>query len=118
MSCIPLMDFTLNERQWRAPPDKFSRDFLACPELLPVPESCEAALASDVALDEAPARPVAPMELLAFKDNDARESYAHFLRFRDMLLAAGTLEAYYLQLFPGTGGAAKSTFRLYLLTCW
>ena len=98
------MDFTLNERQWLAPPDKFFRDFLAGPELLPVPESCAAAVASDVALDEAPTRPVAPKELLAFKDNDARESDTHFLRFRDALLAAGTLEAYYLQPFPRTGG--------------
>ena len=118
MSCIPLMDFTLNERQWRAPPDKFSRDFLACPELLPVPESCAAALALDVPLDDAPTRPVAPKELLAFKDNDARESDTHFLRFRDALLAAGTLEASTCNYFRVRGGASKSTFRLCLLTCW
>ena len=104
MSCIPWMDFTLNERQWLAPPDKFFRDFLACSELLPVPESCAAALALDVPLDDAPTRPVAPKELLAFKDNDACESDTYFLRFRDALLAAGTLEAYYLQLFPRRGG--------------
>ncbi len=35
-------------------------------------------------------------------DGDVRESYLHFLRFRDALLAAGSLEAYYLSLFaPG-----------------
>jgi hypothetical protein len=37
-------------------------------------------------------------ELAAVQDDDARENYTVFLRFRDGLLAAGTLEAYYLQL--------------------
>ena len=35
----------------------------------------------------------------ALQDADARESYGLFLRFRDGLLDAGTLEAYYLGLF-------------------
>ncbi len=76
---------------------------MARPELAPVPESCAAELALHAALSDAPARPVAPEELLALKDLDARESYTLFLRFRDGLLAAGTLEAYYLQLFPRSG---------------
>jgi hypothetical protein len=41
---------------------------------------------------------VAPQELSALADDDARENYAVFLRFRDALVNAGTLEAYYLQL--------------------
>lgn len=99
-----LMDALLTKRQWLAPADDFFRSFLARPELSPVPESCAAELALHAALDNTPRRPVAHEELLALKDNDARESYTHFLRFRDTLLAAGTLEAYYLQLFPRTGG--------------
>jgi hypothetical protein len=49
-------------------------------------------------LATSPLRPVAPQELVALADDDARENYAVFLRFRDALLRAGTLEAYYLQL--------------------
>ena len=68
-----------------------------------MPESCEAELALHTALNDAPSKPVGSVELLALKDLDARESYAHFLRFRDGLLASGTLEAYYLKLFPRSG---------------
>ena len=94
------LDSSLAERIWLEPDDLFFRGFLARPELAPVPESCEAELALNTALNEAPLKPVAPVELLALEDLDVRESYAHFLRFRDGLLAAGTLEAYYQQLFP------------------
>ena len=82
------------------PTDDFLRLFLARPELAPVAESCTAECDLHAALFEQPARAVAPAALKAVQDADARESYAHFLRFRDGLLAAGTLEAYYLQLFP------------------
>ena len=91
------------EQTWLKPDDFFFRGFLARPELAPVPESCEAELALHTALNDAPLKPVEPDELVALKDLDARESYAHFLRFRDGLLAAGTLEAYYLKLFPRNG---------------
>ena len=83
--------------------DDFLRRFLTRPELAPVPESCVAELALHAALNDAPSRPVMADELRALQDADARESYTHFLRFRDGLLAAGTLEAYYQQLFPRSG---------------
>ena len=98
-----LADSSLTGHGWFQPTDDYFRRFLARPELVPVPESCVAELALHAALSDAPARPVAPEELLALKDPDARESYTLFLRFRDGLLAAGTLEAYYLQLFPRSG---------------
>ena len=82
------------------PSDDFFRLFLARPELAPVPESCPAELALHTALLASPTQAV---KLGHVKDADARESYAHFLRFRDGLLAAGTLEAYYQQLFPRSG---------------
>ena len=82
------------------PTDDFLRLFLARPELAPVPESCAAELALHAALLASPTQAV---KLSNVKDADARESYSHFLRFRDGLLAAGTLEAYYLQLFPRSG---------------
>ncbi|CAN7513567.1 DUF6352 family protein [Polaromonas sp. LjRoot131] len=92
-------------RGWLQPTDDYLRLFLARPELALVPESCEAECALHAALAASPSRPVAPGELQALQDADARDNYALFLRFRDGLLAAGTLEAYYLGLFPrdGTG---------------
>ncbi|MFC5520668.1 DUF6352 family protein [Polaromonas jejuensis] len=92
-----------DERGWLIPTDDYWRLFLARPELAPLPESCRAELALHAALLARPAKPVAAGELQALQDADARESYALFLRFRDGLLAAGTLEAYYLSLFPRDG---------------
>ncbi len=100
---VSLMGSTLAGRNWLVPADDFFRGFLARPELAPVPESCAAELALHAALIDAPSRSVSAEELLALKDPDARESYTHFLRFRDGLLVSGTLEAYYLQLFPHIG---------------
>lgn len=92
-----------NERGWLLPGDDYLRLFLARPELAPLPESCPAELALHAALVAAPSRPVAPGEVLAVQDADARDSYTLFLRFRDGLLAAGSLEAYYLSLFSAGG---------------
>lgn len=88
-----------NPRGWLLPTDDYLRLFLARPELELLPESCAAEQALHAALQAAPARPVSDTELQAVQDPDARESYALFLRFRDGLLDAGTLEAYYLGLF-------------------
>jgi len=92
-----------NERGWLLPGDDYLRLFLARPELAPLPESCPAELALHAALVAVPSRPVAPGEVLALQDADARDSYTLFLRFRDGLLAAGSLEAYYLSLFTAGG---------------
>ena len=96
------------ERGWLKPTDDYLRLFLARPELAPVPESCPAELALHAALTAAPSRPVSPAELQALQDGDAQGSYTLFLRFRDGLLAAGTLEAYYLGLFAA-GSAGRIT---------
>ena len=92
-----------NPRGWLLPTDDYLRSFLARPELLPVPESCEAERALHAALMASPSEPVSPASLQKLQDPDVRDSYAFFLRFRDGLLAAGTLEAYYLGLFRGDG---------------
>jgi hypothetical protein len=89
-----------NVRGWLIPTDAYLRSFLRRPELALLPESCAAEQALHEALLDAPSRPVTGPELQAVLDADARESYTLFLRFRDGLLAAGTLEAYYLSLFP------------------
>ncbi len=51
-------------------------------------------------MDE-PRRAVAPEELARVEDADARDNYAVVLRFRDRLLAAGTVEGCYQTLFKG-----------------
>ncbi|MES2954543.1 MAG: DUF6352 family protein [Pseudomonadota bacterium] len=88
-----------NPRGWLLPTDDYLRLFLSRPELALLPESCAAEQALHAALQTAPSRPVSEEQLLALQDADARESYSLFLRFRDGLLDAGTLEAYYLGLF-------------------
>lgn len=88
-----------NARGWLVPTDSYLRLFLARPELALVPESCAAETALHEALVALPSRSVTPGELAALQDADARDNYTMFLAFRDALLAAGTLEGYYLNLF-------------------
>ena len=88
-------------RGWLRPTDAYLRVFLALAELAVVAESCPAEIALHDALVAVPARAVAPAELAALADVDARSNYAMFLAFRDALLAAGSLEAYYLGLMRG-----------------
>jgi hypothetical protein len=85
-------------RGWLEPTDDRLRVFLALPELALVPESCPAETSLHEALLAAPSRAVSDAELDAIDDADARTNYAVFLAFRDALLAAGTLESYYLRL--------------------
>ena len=95
-------------RGWLEPNDDYWRLFLARPELMPVPESCDAERALHAELLRAPCQAVTPQQLLQLQDDDARESYGYFLRFRDAVQAAGTLEAYYLQLFPRSSAHTKT----------
>ena len=83
--------------------DAFLRAYLARPELAPVPESCAAELALHDALMALPRRTVTAQELAAVTDADARDNYRVWLRFRDRLLAAPSLEAAYVALFRGEG---------------
>jgi hypothetical protein len=86
-------------RGWLVPTDAWWRRLLARPELALVEASCAAERRLHASLHDAPARPVEPGEPAALEDADARDNYRHFLRFRDALLAAGTLEAWYLDVF-------------------
>ena len=67
----------------------------------PVEESNDAERALHAALMAEPRRPVSREELQAIGDADTRDNYALVLRFRDRLLAAGTVEGCYQQLFRG-----------------
>jgi hypothetical protein len=88
-------------RGWLQPTDDYLRLFLALPELALVAQSCTAEIALHDALVAAPSRPVAQPELDALQDEDVRGNYALFLALRDALLAAGSLEAHYLNLMRG-----------------
>lgn len=88
-----------DDQGWLVPTDAWLRRFLALPQLSLVEESCDAERRLHESLQAAPSRAVAPLELLGLADADARDNYAHFLRFRDAVIAAGTLEAWYLALF-------------------
>lgn len=79
--------------------DDFLRASLLRPELAPIPESCPAELALHEKLIAAPRASVAEAELAPLADPDARENYAIWLRFRQRLVAAPTIEAAYAGLF-------------------
>jgi hypothetical protein len=97
---VDLIPATGNAPRWLVPDSAFWKQFLLRPELAPLEESCEAELALHASLLADPTRAVSPAELQALQDDDVRDSYELFVRFRDRLLAAGTLESYYLSLFP------------------
>jgi hypothetical protein len=83
------------------PTDDFLRAYLLRPELRPVEESCAAERALHAALLERPRRPITPVNLVALRDPDARENWQVFARFRDHLLARGSIEQAYLGLVLG-----------------
>lgn len=68
-------------------------------ELRPPPEAGPRELALHERLATEPLARVAPGDLEAVEDPDARENWREFLRFRDRLLAQPSLEACYLDLF-------------------
>lgn len=79
--------------------DDYLRLYYARPELAPVAESCSAELGLHQSLLETPRRTVSEAEISALTDADAQDNYRVMLRFRDQLLAATTLEAFYSRLF-------------------
>jgi hypothetical protein len=79
--------------------DDYLRYYYARPELELVAESCAAERALHARLLEEPRAAVTDDDLARIADEDARDNYAVMLRFRDQLLAAPTLEAFYDSLF-------------------
>jgi hypothetical protein len=93
----------------------FLRSFLLRPELAPVPESCAAELALHDALLDDPSRAVSADDIVALADPDAQDNYRIWMKFRDRLLLAPTLEAAYTGLFAGEGVDVPPQF-VHLLT--
>ncbi len=79
--------------------DDYLRLYFSRPELAPLPESCPAERALHASLVAQPRREVPAGEIASLADPDARENYQVMLRFRDGLLAAPSLEAFYSGLF-------------------
>ena len=79
--------------------DEYLRFYFARPELAIVAESCAAERELHERLSAQPRAAVSAAELARLEDDDARENYTVMLRFRDRLLAAPTLEAFYDSLF-------------------
>jgi len=79
--------------------DDYLRLYYDRPELAPPPEAQDDERTLHAALMDDPRRAVPDAEVAALGDPDARENYRVFLRFRERLLAAPTLEAFYAGLF-------------------
>ncbi len=90
--------------------DDYLRAFLMRAELHPIEESCavERAVHADLMAD--PRRAIEDARLEAIKDADAAENYRFLLGFRDALVAAGSLEAGYLDIVRADGIALPPSF--------
>jgi len=81
--------------------DDFLRAYYLRPEIHPVEESGPLERELHAALMAEPRLRVAEKELKSLEDADMQENYRILLRWRDRLLAAGTLEGAYMALFKG-----------------
>ncbi|MFN0164540.1 MAG: DUF6352 family protein [Burkholderiales bacterium] len=86
--------------------DDLLRAFCARPELAPVDESCSNERALFASLMEDPRAAVGEARINEIADADARDNYRIFLRFRDLLVRAGTIERAYSSLFVAADGTA------------
>jgi hypothetical protein len=89
---------TRDSAGWLVPTDDYWRHLLWRPELAPLADSPPDERRLHTRLLERPRLALVAGELAALSDPDTRENFTHFLRFRDALRAAGTLERYYLEL--------------------
>lgn len=78
--------------------DEFLKAYLARPELTPPPDACAAERALHHALLADPRQPVAPVQIAAIADEDARENWELIVAWRDHLVRHVTLEAAYLDI--------------------
>jgi len=88
----------------------FLRAYYTRPEIHPIEESCGAEHRLFERLMEDPFAPVAEADIAAIASADAAENYRVVLRYRDLLTAAGSLEAAYASLFRGGAIAIPPVF--------
>jgi Family of unknown function (DUF6352) len=90
--------------------DEFLKAYLARPEITPPPEACPVERTLHAALLADPRHPVAPSDVAAIADADARENWQLLIAFRDHLLHHPTLEAAYIALARRSVGAIPPLF--------
>lgn len=78
--------------------DEFLKAYLARPELVPPPEACAAERGLHDALLSDPRSFVAPSQVAAIADADARENWEVMIGWRDHLVKHRSLEAAYLDI--------------------
>jgi Family of unknown function (DUF6352) len=78
--------------------DEFLKAYLARPEMTPPPDACRAERALHQELLGDPRRAVAPEQIAAISDADARENWELMLSWREHLARHVTLEAAYLAI--------------------
>jgi hypothetical protein len=83
--------------------DDFLRTYLLRPELNLVPESCDVERALHQRLSKDPRAAISDQEISAMADPDIQVNYQVWLRYRTKLLAASSLENFYMSLFKGDG---------------
>ena len=83
--------------------DDFLRTYLQRPELSLVPESCTAEQSIHARLLANPRCDIAEEEIGQMADTDIQENYRVWLRYRARLVAANSLESFYMSLFKGEG---------------
>ena len=83
--------------------DDFLRTYMERPELKLVPESCAIERSLHQRLTDNPRTDVVDDEISTMADEDIQENYRVWLRYRKRLLAASSLENFYMGLFKGEG---------------
>lgn len=105
--------FHLTERAengWLAVSADILRAYVTRPEVHPVEESCDVEHRIFEALMADPFHIVSEADLAAIRDEDAAGNYRIVLRFRDHLVAAGSIEAGYAGLFAGSSVQVPPVF--------
>lgn len=90
--------------------DAYLRAYLARPELMPPEEACAAERRLHAELLADPRQPVAPAEIDALADPEARENWRFALALRDRLIAAGTVEDAYRGIVRDGGAGLPPVF--------
>jgi hypothetical protein len=88
-----------NERGWLLPTADLFQLFLQRPELALVKESCPAEIRLHKRLSAAPLTEITEADIRKIRDPDVQFNYSVFLKFRDALIANGSVEGYYQSLF-------------------
>jgi len=83
--------------------DDFLRSYLRRPELALIPESCAQEQKIHQLLTDNPRAIIASDEIKSMQDPDIQVNYEIWLRFREKLVQASSLESFYMGLFQGDG---------------